>query len=72
MIPSTVCRQPAHARGGRSNLISIKLDTVILYEWFSKLAKELIPWHPLFWLSTEGAALAPLSKFTDGTWAETE
>lgn len=45
---------------------------MILYEWFSKLAKELIPWHPLFWLSTEGAVLAPLSKFTDGTWAETE
>lgn len=45
---------------------------VILHEWFSKLAKELIPWHPLVWLPTEGVALASLSKLTDGTWAETK
>lgn len=61
-----MCRQPAHAGGGRSNLINIKLDTVILFAWFSKLAKVLIPWHPVFWLPTEGAALLPLFKLKMG------
>lgn len=61
-----MCRQPAHRGGGRSNLINIKLDTMILFEWFSKLAKELIPRHPVFWLPTEGAALPLLFKLKMG------
>lgn len=46
-MQSTGCRQPINVRSGRNQFIGIKFDTTILYELFSKVAKEPIPWHPL-------------------------